>query len=53
MLFAGKLIELEVLMSSEIKQGQKDKYHMIHSYMETRPKKRKKNDMRGLWVFLG
>jgi hypothetical protein len=39
MSFAGKWMELEIIMLSEISQVQKDKHCMFCTYAESRPKK--------------
>ena len=33
--FATVWMKLEIIMLSEISQSEKDKYHMIHSYVES------------------
>jgi hypothetical protein len=44
MSFAGKWMEPELILLSEISQTEKDKHHMLSLYAETRPEKKKKND---------
>jgi hypothetical protein len=40
MLSAGKWMELEIIMLSEISHTQKDKHHMFFLCAESRPKKK-------------
>jgi hypothetical protein len=40
--FAGKCMELEIIMLNEISQAQKDKYHVFAHIEESRPKIKKK-----------
>jgi hypothetical protein len=42
MSFAGKWMEPELILLSEISQTEKDKHHMLSLYAETRPEKKKK-----------
>jgi hypothetical protein len=51
MLFSGKLMELEITMLNEISQTQKDKYHMLSPYMESRKKKTHENPQSPVWYF--
>jgi hypothetical protein len=39
MSFAGKWMELEIIMLSEISQTEKVNYHLFFSYVDSRPKK--------------
>jgi hypothetical protein len=39
MSFAGKWVEITVIVSSQISQAQKDKCHMLFSYADSGPKK--------------
>jgi hypothetical protein len=43
-MFAGKWMELEIIMLSEISQTNKDKYHMFFSYAESRALQKKKKE---------
>ena len=36
MLFAATWMQLEIIVLSEVSQTQKDKYHMLHLYMESK-----------------
>jgi hypothetical protein len=38
MSFAGKWMEMEIIMLIEISQVQKAKYHVFHSFVESKPK---------------
>jgi hypothetical protein len=39
MSFAGKWVELEIILLYEISLTEKDKYHILSTYVKTRPKK--------------
>ena len=36
--FAATWMQLEIIILSEVSQKEKDKYHMVHSYVESKKK---------------
>ena len=43
--FAATWMELEIIILNEVSQTEKDKYHIIHLYVESKKKKRDTNEL--------
>ena len=43
--FVATWMELEIIILNEVSQTEKDKYHIIHLYVESKKKKRDTNEL--------